>query len=314
MPELRWALLVLGIAFLVALAIWEFRKQRGTRPADAPESAEYPRERVADNRPASRATAEPDAAASASLPAASRPGSFATGSGSAARVEPTIGFAGIGADRVRLPDVPVVEIVDPAVADDRAAEHEQAVPAAGGRGVGGDAAERAAAWLAGQEQVSAVPQLVLDWPPEDQRHIVSLRLLPRTGEMLTGAALRQALTGEGFQHGAFDVFHKPLADGRVIVSAASLTRPGTFSLDTMDAQLYPGVSLFCVLPGPVSNREAFERLLQIGRALAQRLRGQLSDARGQPLNEARVVELRRHVASIPAAPADASSPQAAASG
>jgi hypothetical protein len=313
-PELRWALLLLGIAFLVGLAIWEFRKQRGTRPADAPEAAEYTRERMADARPASRTTVEPDAAAPVSLSAASRHGALASGGGSAARVEPTIGFAGIGADRVRLPDVPIVEIVDPAVADDPAAAHEQAVPAAAGHGASADAAERAAAWLAGQEQISTVPPLVLDWPPEDQRHIVSLRLLPRTGEMLTGAALRQALTGEGFQHGAFDVFHKPLADGRVIVSAASLTRPGTFSLDAMDAQLYPGVSLFCVLPGPVSNREAFERLLQVGRTLAQRLRGQLSDARGQPLNEARVAELRRHVASIPAAPADGSPPQAAASG
>lgn len=311
MQELRWALLALGVAFLAGLALWEFRKQRRTHAADAPEAGLDSRERVADARQ-SRPMAETDV--SAPLAAPQRPALAVSGGVAPARVEPTIGFAGIGADRARLPAVPVIEIVDPAVADDHVPAEEAPGAVAAAPGGGANAVERAAAWLADQEQSSAAPALVLDWPPEDQRHIVSLRLLPRAGEMLIGAALRQALTGEGFQHGAFDVFHKPLADGRVVVSAASLTRPGTFLLDAMDAQLYPGVSLFCVLPGPVSNHEAFERLLQVARTLAQRLRGQISDARGQPLNEARVAELRRHVASIPAAPAAGPPPQAAASG
>jgi cell division protein ZipA len=134
---------------------------------------------------------------------------------------------------------------------------------------------------------------VLGWPPESERIILALRLVPRSGERFLGVSVRQALVGEGFQHGEFSIFHKPLGDGRVILSIASLTRPGTFEPSTMDAASFAGLNLFTVLPGPLSGRESFERLLLVGRTLAQRLRGELLDQRGQPLDEARLEELRR---------------------
>ncbi len=154
---------------------------------------------------------------------------------------------------------------------------------------------------AGEDASGNPPPLVLAWPPENERIILALRLMPRSGERFLGVSVRQALVGEGFQHGEFSIFHKPLGDGRVILSIASLTRPGTFDPATMDGSSFSGLNLFTVLPGPLAGRESFERLLLVGRTLAQRLRGDLLDQRGQPLDDARLEELRRDASAVPSA-------------
>jgi cell division protein ZipA len=137
------------------------------------------------------------------------------------------------------------------------------------------------------------PRVRIEWPPEDQRRVVGLRVVGKGGERFTGASLRQALQGEGFVHGEMDIFHRPVADGRVLMSAASLTQPGTFNLDTMDASLFRGLNLFAVLPGPLAGRDAVDKLLLVGHTLAQRVRGELQDSGGQALTESRLAEMRR---------------------
>jgi cell division protein ZipA len=82
-----------------------------------------------------------------------------------------------------------------------------------------------------------------------------------------------------------------------LLSAASLTRPGSFELATMDAALFRGLNLFAVLPGPLSGRETIDKLLLAGHTIAQRLRGDLLDSRGEALTEARLAEMRREAAA-----------------
>ena len=136
-----------------------------------------------------------------------------------------------------------------------------------------------------------------EWPAEEERRIVGLRIVARNGERFTGSSVRQALQGEGFVHGDMQIFHRSTADGRVLLSAASLTRPGSLDPTTMDSLLYRGLNLFAVLPGPLSGRETVDKLLLTGHTIAQRLRGELQDSRGEPLNEARLAEMRREAAA-----------------
>jgi cell division protein ZipA len=98
-------------------------------------------------------------------------------------------------------------------------------------------------------------------------------------------------------HGDMQIFHRSTGDGRVLLSAASLTRPGSFDLATMDSLLYRGLNLFAVLPGPLTGRETVDKLLLTGHTIAQRLRGELQDSRGELLNEARLAEMRREAAA-----------------
>jgi FtsZ-interacting cell division protein ZipA len=211
--------------------------------------------------------------------------------GRASRQEPSMPSAGFGArDPVREPRVVEFDAPDgrePALGD---------LPVIDSAG----ATVKPAEW-AGDDHSGNPPPLVLAWPPESERIILALRLVPRSGERFLGVSVRQALVGEGFQHGEFSIFHKPLGDGRVILSIASLTRPGTFDPAAMDGASFAGLNLFAVLPGPLPGRESFERLLLVGRTLAQRLRGDLLDQRGLPLDEARLEELRRDAAAVPAA-------------
>ena len=109
--------------------------------------------------------------------------------------------------------------------------------------------------------------------------------------------MRQALLGEGFVHGEMEIFHRPQGDGRVILSAASLTRPGSFDLASMDSSLFLGLNLFAVLPGPLAGKDTVDKLLTVGHTLARRLRGDLLDGRGEALSETRLAEMRRDAAA-----------------
>jgi cell division protein ZipA len=146
---------------------------------------------------------------------------------------------------------------------------------------------------------------IVDWPPEESRRILALRLVAPPPERFPGRTLRLALAAEGFLLGKFSIFHKPDEKNRAVLSAASLTRPGAFDLESMDSQRYGGLSLFAVLPGPKTPQQAFEELLATARNLNERLQGALQDERGGPLTPLRVASIRESLRAEAAAPASA---------
>jgi FtsZ-interacting cell division protein ZipA len=305
MPELRWSLLALGVLFVVGLLLWE-RRRRGAG-GDGLSGGRIEPDTAAGRR--TRDEAADDGDDSGDAESDSDTGSGAAGiaaddvAQSAPRQAP---FAGAGPmDRQPLRKPPLVEIVDPSVEgldDGPDVVSLPVVSATGGPQLGAAAVERAAQWLAETqpslqgEAPTPRPRLRLDWPEDSQRRILALRVVARTGERFTGGAVRQALQGEGFEFGEFDIFHLAIEDGRVELSAANLTKPGSFRLQKMDAESLLGLNLFAVLPGPRPALETFERLYGVAGLLAQRLRGEVRDATGQVLSGARLAELRREAA------------------
>jgi len=142
------------------------------------------------------------------------------------------------------------------------------------------------------------PQLVLAWPRESERRIVTLRVIPRNEPRFAGRTLRQAFASAGFWHGPLDIYHLPDDAGRVVLSAAALAQPGTFDPSIMDSQRFSGLNLFAVLPGPMSEREAFDALVGAARTLAERLEGSITDQHGEELTAGRIQRLRQ---SLPGA-------------
>jgi len=142
--------------------------------------------------------------------------------------------------------------------------------------------------------------LIVEWPPEEDRQIIALRLVSVSPDRFSGRAIRTALVAEGFVHGKFSIFHKPDAHQRAMLSAASLSKPGIFDLETIDTQRFSGLNLFAVIAGGQPGREAFEQLLACARNLNERLEGGLQDDRGGPLTPGRIAALRESLGAAPA--------------
>jgi cell division protein ZipA len=310
MSELRWALLILGVLFIVVLTFWERR-----RPRQASGALERMSLRDGGGEPAPRLVREPpltlpevrvrEPLAAAELPV------LETGEEPAL---PVLEPAAPELDETDSPpDPPPVyahprHAQEPPPAAARSPEDEDTVddiPAlvldeqadareahAGAREAAADTGE------AQSEELPVLPAhapLLVDWPAEHERHILALRLVAPQRERFAGRSLRQALAAEGFLLGQFAIFHKPDDERRAVLSAASLTRPGTFDMDTMDSQHYGGLSLFAVLPGPKPARQAFDELVFAARNLNERLHGVLQDEQGTPLTPARVEQLREQL-------------------
>jgi cell division protein ZipA len=323
MSTLRWSLLILGVLFIAAREWWEWRRPRqgsaarSERASTMPEGVEAARLREATEPARLR-----DSAASA------RPREELPGGGSA---EPPLELPEIHArEPIAAWRPPLVGVADgppqPGAAGSPGAQDDSIEVAAGQDPPPGDAAAApalaedalAAEALAeeattGQEPPPAgrvaplprdvLPELpaaappVVEWPPDEQRRIVALRLVATHSERFGGRSVRQALAAEGFVLGRFAIFHKPDDEHRAVLSAASLTRPGTFDPDTMDSQHYGGLSLFAVLPGPKPPPEAFEELVTTARSLNERLCGVLQDEGGTPLTPARIASLRQRLSA-----------------
>jgi FtsZ-interacting cell division protein ZipA len=154
----------------------------------------------------------------------------------------------------------------------------------------------AAAPLTGQfAALPAERPVRLAWPPDAERVVLALRIVPIGEEPLSGRAVRQSLGACGFVHGPMQIFHQAAEDGRAVLSAASLRNPGTLDPASMDFQRFAGLSLFAVLPGPLAAPAALDHLLHTARDLAQRLHARLQDEHGAPLDAARLESLRRSV-------------------
>jgi cell division protein ZipA len=132
-------------------------------------------------------------------------------------------------------------------------------------------------------------------PAATLQKIVALRLVAAGGEYIDGALLRAALEAEGMRFGKYSIFHRQRADGRAIYSVASLVEPGSFDLDRMQEELYPGVSMFAVFPGPLGAPDTFDEMLASVRRLAERLGIVPQDERGAPLGAQRALQIREEL-------------------
>jgi FtsZ-interacting cell division protein ZipA len=153
--------------------------------------------------------------------------------------------------------------------------------------------------VADPNELPPPPPLFIDWPPEPERYIASLRVIAGRGEQIAGRGLRQALAACGFRHGPFGIFHVGHDDGRVLVSAASLVRPGLLDPASMDFQQFPGLNLFAVLPAPIEPAAALERLCRAALDLADRIGGSVQDESGAPFGHEHTQDWRaRCIASF----------------
>jgi cell division protein ZipA len=315
MSELRWTLLILGVLFVAALAWWERRRPRqasgsverslSSSPAASPPRAlrepplVLPEMRAREPlmpRPLPVVEAPPEAALEAEpAEADADTASEWTGAmGTAPRGEVEATDSGADSENDTVPELPAVE---PLAMPPRLAAADPAEASVPATTLAREASPTVPALPREKlpELPVAEPAPLVQWPSDGDRRVLTVRLVAPQAERFAGRSLRQALAAEGFVLGQFAIFHKPDEERRAVLSAASLTRPGTFDMDTMDSQHYGGLSLFAVLPGPKPPPQTFEDLVFTARNLNERLHGVLQDEQGSPLTPARIALLREQL-------------------
>ena len=128
----------------------------------------------------------------------------------------------------------------------------------------------------------------------ERRKILSLRLA-MAPQRIEGAKLLESLLAESLQHGKYNIFHRLHGDGSIVFSVASMVEPGAFDLEKMGETLYPGMTMFTQLPGPVPGMHALNELVACARRLQANLGGTLQDERGVPLTVHRIERMRQEV-------------------
>jgi cell division protein ZipA len=258
MSELRWILVGFGIVLLAAIYLWGRRGSRAAA-ADEPPPRVRPEPPMHVHEPTLIRSVEQAIAASAQHDVASQ-------------AEPA-------SDEYETP--PPLDTwrgrVEPTFADAETAEmpvRPAAAPAA-------DA-----------------PTLSSSEAPQsrriERRKILSLRLA-MAPQRIEGAKLLESLLAESLQHGKYNIFHRLHSDGSIVFSVASMVEPGAFDLEKMGETLYPGMTMFTQLPGPVPGMHALNELIACARRLQANLGGTLQDERGVPLTVNRIERMRQEV-------------------
>ena len=279
MTALRWILLALGALFIGVLAIRELRRGRqagrgSTLPAPQASSGQaaleesYRSDEQPDEEPAAESTLESAEARRDNN-----------------RPLPVIDWSNISAGR----DEPAFE---PAVAP--VPTRVEAVPAE-------DLPPPVEIRV---DRTTTEPPSIDHWPPESERRICSVRLVPANQDRFAGRALRQSLQSSGFRHGALGIYHLAGADGQAVVSAANLARPGQLDPAMIDYQRFAGVNLFTVVSSVQPNEPALQKLFAVADELAGRLGATMQDDHGAPLDLDGMAALQqRYSAQVPRAAA-----------
>ena len=267
MNELRWILIGFGIVLLAAIYLWG---RRGNRPV-------------------------------------------ASGDEALLRVRPEPSMHGGETTLIRTSDdlpeaVPTHEVVPPHEPPP-VIEHEPTVETWRGRvepTLADGPTEELPVRAAPPATAATAPTLSSSEAPQsrrvERRKILSLRLAI-TPQRLEGAKLLESLQAESLQHGKYGIFHRLHTDGSIVFSVASMVEPGTFELEKMSETMYPGITMFTQLPGPVPGMHALNELVACARRLQANLGGTLQDERGVPLTVHRIERMRQEVRDFERPPA-----------
>ena len=132
-------------------------------------------------------------------------------------------------------------------------------------------------------------------PNADFDKLVSVFLVARAGQTISGPALVVAAEKAGLVYGHMNIFHR-LVDNHPelgpIFSVANLVKPGYFDMATIKDLHTPAVNFFITLPGPLSALDAWDTLLPTAQRMAELLDAVLLDGERNALGRQRIANIR----------------------
>ncbi len=128
--------------------------------------------------------------------------------------------------------------------------------------------------------------------------VISINLMADIDESFQGQDLLQELLTLGFKFddkGIFERYQSADGKGEHWFSLANAFNPGTFDLDNMSNFSTLGVTCFMILPGPSDPMFAFENMINACEKLRHTLGGQLQDASHSSLTKQRIQLYREQI-------------------
>ncbi len=150
------------------------------------------------------------------------------------------------------------------------------------------------------DDVSVIVELTADQiAPAGEQLFIPVTIHGHLGRRFTGEAIMYA-TGElDMVLGDDGVFRYKVEDvqgyKQSLLGLANIVEPGTFDSDNMRTFETPGLVLYLNLPGPVEPRQAFDKLISVGRKLADLLGGDFCDETRSVLTNQTISHLKEKV-------------------
>lgn len=149
-----------------------------------------------------------------------------------------------------------------------------------------------------QPDVAASGSTAPKTPPPVPDKVVTLFVLAPTGVPFPGSFIFEAMQTAGLQYGDMEIFHcvdRQRGSEEPLFSVANMVEPGTFDLSAMASFTTSGLVLFLQLPGPFDPVQAFDRMVEAARSLADSLGGTVCDATRSALTNQTIGHMREDV-------------------
>lgn len=130
--------------------------------------------------------------------------------------------------------------------------------------------------------------------PEFASKIVTLHVVAPQNTLINGAQLLDIFDRRGYHYGDMNIFHS-MHEGNTVFSLAKMVKPGYFDIDDIESFATPGISLILQLPGPVPADVSFEVLISEAFEIANELNASVLDADRNTLSKQTLQHMREGI-------------------
>jgi len=130
--------------------------------------------------------------------------------------------------------------------------------------------------------------------PEFANKIVTLHVVAPQNSLINGEQLLDVFDRRGYHFGEMNIFHS-MHNGTTVFSIAKMVEPGYFDIDDIDSFVTPGITLILQLPGPVPADVSFEVLISEAFEMASELNAAVLDGDRNTLSKQTLQHMREGI-------------------
>ncbi len=124
--------------------------------------------------------------------------------------------------------------------------------------------------------------------------IVTLHVVTSTDQLIPGEHLLDLFERRGYHYGEMNIFHS-MHNGTTVFSIAKMIEPGYFDINQVESFDTPGITLILQLPGPVPADVSFEVLVSEAFEMANELGATVLDEQRSTLTKQTVQHMREGI-------------------